>query len=253
MTKLIVKCGICLLACLVTAIIISTRCGHYGCATCIAYLLRTCNTCWDCPGLLDALYLRRLNSLDIEVVDDGFRAQELDETAWQEIQSHAHASAEHHRENRGHELRLMMERDNIEKQLHYQRARNGPPDFLTADWASAATDSSLRKACVTWVKQILATRVYSWELEKAYQRILALLQTLVTFFEQLVQDLLGLLVSVDVVEIDSIFRRYKTTFPLHLCFGEMQRQQIERAPYHEVVREAAQLCQDGEIPSAEVE
>ena len=126
MTKLILKCGICLLACLVTAIIILTRCGHYGFATCVAYLLRTCNTCWECQGPHDALLLRRLDSLDVEVVDDGFRAQGLDKEAWQEIQYLAHASEEHHRGNRGHELRHVMERDNIEKKLHYERVRNAP-------------------------------------------------------------------------------------------------------------------------------
>ena len=98
----------------------------------------------------------------------------------------------------------------------------------------------------------MATRVYSWELERAYQRIQALLQTSVTFFEQMVQDLLSLLVSVDVVELDSICRRYETTFPLALRFCEMQRQQVERVPLHEAVREAAQLRQRGEIPAAEV-
>ena len=238
MTKLIIRCGICFLACLFTAIIINMRCGHYGCASCIAYLLRTCNTCWECAAPLDAMLLRRLDSLnlDVEVVADDYLTYGLDSTAWREIQFAAHASEEKHLDNRGHELRDVIERDNIEKKIHYERVRNGPRDFLTADWAKAATDSALRKARVTWVEQIMATRVYSWELERAYQRIQALLQTSVTFFEQMVQDLLGLLVSVDVVELDSICRRYETTFPLALRFCQMQRQQVERAPLHEAVR-----------------
>ena len=109
------------------------------------------------------MLLRRLNSLklDVEVVADDFLACGLDTTAWREIQMHAHASEERHREKCGHELRDVIERDNIEKKLHYERVRNGPRDFLTADWAKAVTNSVLRKARATWAEQILATRVYS--------------------------------------------------------------------------------------------
>ena len=105
MTKLIIKCGICFLSCLFTAIIVSMRCGHYGCATCVAYLLRMCDTCWECSSPLNAMLMRRLDSLelDVEVVGD-FLACGLDSTAWREIQMHAHASEDRHRENRGHEL-----------------------------------------------------------------------------------------------------------------------------------------------------
>ena len=79
----IIRCGICFLACLFTAIVISMRCGHYGCASCVAYLLRTCNTCWECAAPLDAMLFRRLDSLnlDVEVVPDDYLTCGLDPTA----------------------------------------------------------------------------------------------------------------------------------------------------------------------------
>ena len=55
------------------------------------------------------------------------------------------------------------------------------------------------------------------------QRLQALLRISAHHFEEMIHDLLGLLVSVNVVEIDSIFRRYESTFPLRRRFREMQR------------------------------
>ena len=142
-----------------------------------------------------------------------------------------------------------MERENTEALMRAQRLAGASRDAVTGDWARAATDSALRRARSAWTEQVLATRVYSWELEKSHQHLQALLRISAHRFEEMIHDLLGLLVSVDVVEIDSIFCRYESTFPLRRRFREMQRQQVERVPLHEAVREAARLRYLDVIPS----
>ena len=231
MSKAIVRCIVCAAAVLLTAMII-TRCGHTACGECALHFIIASQKCWTCTAPMTRGSLSWLPQLDVAVVDDGFSAKDIDVETRRGIENYNNLHLPRPDTLRQATIRRAMEREAAEQQRRNIWLGSANRSEVTADWINSYVESAVRQARSTWSRALLASRAICWSLEKTRESLLSLLRLSSTEYETLIQDLIGLLVSVDADEINSIFQRYESITPLRSHFSIIRQQQLDRQWMH---------------------